>query len=142
MAQVSFDYRYHVPGDDSSSYPAAELELQGKDAHWRPFVLFVDSGAHLTILTAGDASRLGLQLTKGKLINLYGVSGSVRAYIHQVPMQIAGKRFVVEAAFSVSDDTPRLLGRSDVFRNFVVTFWESHRKSIFTEEPAQEVKLV
>jgi hypothetical protein len=56
-------------------------------------------------------------------------------------MRIAEKQIVAEVAFSVSDDTPRLLGRSKVFRNFIVTFWESHRKTIFTEEPADEIKL-
>ena len=141
VPQTSFDYRYHVPGDDTSSYPAAEVQLQGKDGQWRPFILFVDSGAHLTILTTGDALRLGLKLSEGQLINLYGVSGSVRAYVHRIPMRIADKQFIAEAAFSVSDDTPRLLGRSKVFNHFVVTFWESHRKTLFTSEPTREVRL-
>src|SRR5258708_22198723 len=142
MPQIAFNYQYDVPGDDTSLYPAAEIKMKGIDGHWRPFILFVDSGAHLTILSASDASRLGLAISEGKAINLYGISGSTRAYIHPVPMQIADRQFTAEVAFSVSDDTPRLLGRSDVFHNFVVTFWESHRKTIFTDEPARDIRLI
>jgi len=141
MPQVSFDYRFHIPGDDDSIYPAAEVEFLGDDGHWRPFILFVDSGAHLTILTASDALRLGLDIKLGRSINLYGVSGSVKAYIHHVPIRIADKQFTAEVAFSISDDTPRLLGRADVFKNFIVTFRETRRKTIFTEEPARSIKL-
>jgi hypothetical protein len=141
MASIAFDYRYHVPHDETSAFPAAEVKLQGADEHWRSFILFVDSGAHLTILSASDADRLGVELTKGKLINLYGISGKVRAYIHRVPLQIGETALHADVAFCTSDDAPMLLVRADIFSRFIVTFRESHRKTIFTEESAASVSL-
>lgn len=141
VAQTVFDYKWHSPWDDTSFYPAADVLIQGNDNHWRPFILYVDSGAHLTILSASDAIRLKLKLTDGKPINLYGVSGSTKAYVHLVPMKIASRQLKVDIAFSISDDTPRLLGRSDIFPHFAVTFRESKRRTIFTEEPTKRIEL-
>jgi hypothetical protein len=141
MPQLVFDWRHHYPGDESSAYPAAEVELKGKDGHWRPFILFVDSGAHLTILSASDADRLGIDLNEGKSITLYGVSGSTKAFVHRLPMKLGARQLTVEVAFSISDDTPRLLGRAGIFDAFLVTFRQSRKKTIFTEEPATSITL-
>ena len=141
MNQTVFEYRHHVPGNDSSSYPAADVLIRGADGHWRPFILYIDSGAHLTILSASDALHLKIKLTDGKPLNLYGVSGSTKAYIHMMPIKIAKRELKAEVAFSISDDTPRLLGRSDIFRFYVVSFRESRRQTIFTEEPTNLINL-
>jgi hypothetical protein len=141
MEQIIFDYKQQVPFDNKIFYPAADISILGRDGRWRPFTLYVDSGAALTILTVSDAIRLGVELIRGKSVNLYGVSGSVKAYIHQLPVKIGRVRLTIDKAFSVSDETPRLLGREIIFQKFIVSFRESHHKTYFTEEPTKIILL-
>lgn len=141
MAQIVFDYRQINPKRPETAYPAADLWVQGKDGHYRLFKLHADSGASISVLTASDALRLGLELTMGEPTALYGVSGTLKAYVHQVKAKIGEKEFGTSVAFSVSDETPRLLGRKDLFKYFVVSFRESKKKTYFTEEPIKTISL-
>lgn len=141
MAQIVFDYRQISSRRPEIAYPAADLWLQGKDGRYRLFKLHADSGAAVSVLTASDAHRLGLELRTGEPADLYGVSGTLKAYVHKVKAKMGEKEFKTSVAFSVSDETPRLLGRKDLFKYFVVSFRESKKKTYFTEEPAKEVSL-
>ena len=141
MAQIIFDYRQINPRRPETAYPAADLWVRGKDRRYRLFKLHADSGAAVSVLTASDALRLGLELREGEPADLYGVSGTLKAYVHWVSAKIGKKEFKTSVAFSVSDETPRLLGRKDLFKYFVVSFRESKKKTYFTEEPTKEISL-
>lgn len=141
MSQIVFDYRQINPKRPETAYPAADVWLQGKDGRYRLFKLHADSGAAVSVLTASDALRLGLELREGEPADLYGVSGTLKAYVHYVDAKIGEKQFKTAVAFSVSDETPRLLGRKDLFKYFVVSFRESKQKTYFTEEPADGVSF-
>ena len=141
VAQIVFDYRQINSKRPETAYPAADLWIRGKDGRYRLFKPHADSGAAISVLTASDAIRLGLELRAGEPSDLYGVSGTLKAYVHRVRAKIGGKEFKTSIAFSVSDETPRLLGRKDIFKYFVVSFRESKKKTYFTEEPTEEVSL-
>jgi len=141
VAQIVFDYRQINPRRPETAYPAADLWILGKDGRHRLFKLHADSGAAVSVLTASDAIRLGLELREGDPVDLYGVSGTLKAYVHKVRAKISKREFKTSVAFSVSDETPRLLGRKDLFKCFIVSFRESKKKTYFTEEPTEEVFL-
>lgn len=94
--------------------------------------MYVDSGAFTSVLTRADAVDLGLNLEKGKHIDLQGVGGSVSAYLHPVEIKIANKVLKIEVAFSVSYETPRLLGRKGIFDKFEICFNDTHKQLTFT----------
>lgn len=141
MSTIVFDYQSIGDGDHQFSYPAAEIFVLGKDNHYHSFTMYIDSGAALTVLTASDAKRLSVDLANGQPMNLYGVSGSVKAYIHTLSIKIGNHNFKVKIAFSVSDETPRLLGREVIFSNFVISFRERKQKTYFSSEPVNSIKL-
>jgi hypothetical protein len=46
-------------------------------------------------------------------------------------MRIGDTELEVKAAFADSDETPRLLGRTDIFKHFKITFVEQDLEIIF-----------
>lgn len=150
MSQVIFDYRQINPKKPELAYPAADIWFLGKDGHFRLFTLYVDSGAAISVLTASDAMRLGINLAEGEPTDLFGISGSIKAYIHPLEAKIGEInkfvsneiKFPARVAFSVSDQTPRLLGRADIFFKFLISFRELTQKTYFTEEPVKFIRLI
>ena len=53
------------------------------------------------------------------------------AYVHDVEMRIGEAVSDGSVAFAGSDEVPRLLGRTDVFKRFTVTFDEANLQTIF-----------
>ena len=80
----------------------AYVYLQSKDGTWYFFVPYVDSGADTSLFPKGD-----------------------------VKMRIGETLLNVNIAFADSDEVPRLLGRSDVFKRFKITFDEISLQTIF-----------
>ncbi len=115
-----------------NSDPIVEFYIKDKKGNWNRFLAYVDSGASLTVLTRDDANRLGITLEKGKRTDLHGISGAVPAYIHNTSIKIAGKILKVKIAFSISNETPRLLGRDKIFESFTVCFSDRKHKITFT----------
>ncbi len=51
--------------------------------------------------------------------------------MHNVKMKIGDTILNVNVSFAESDEVPRLLGRTDVFKHFKITFNEQNLKTIF-----------
>lgn len=85
----------------------------------------IDSGATISIFRTDVAAYLGIPVEKGKEIFLGGVGGRIKGYIHKLEMRIANKSFLCPIVFSheylVSFN---LLGRSDFFETYIITFAE------------------
>jgi hypothetical protein len=84
------------------------------------------------LFAKGDASLLGLNLYEGEYSPIVGI-GKVMlpAYIHTVRMRIGETVLNVSIAFADSDEVPRLLGRTDIFKRFRITFDEAGLRTIF-----------
>lgn len=60
-----------------------------------------------------------------------GIGGVlIPAYIHWVNLKIEDTVLCVKTAFADSDEVPRLLGRTDVFNHFRITFDERKLETI------------
>lgn len=105
-----------------NSDPIIDFHVKNVKGMWTRFLAYVDSGAALTILTREDAYRLGINLTRGKSIDLHGISGAIPAYTHNCQIKIADRILKVKIAFSTSNETPRLIGREGIFDKFEVCF--------------------
>jgi hypothetical protein len=90
------------------------------------------AGADISFFRISDAELLGLSLTKGEYYPIMGVGKLlVPAYTHVVKMRIGDTELDVKAAFADSDEVPRLLGRTDIFTHFAITFSEKDLEIIF-----------
>lgn len=88
----------------------------------------VDSGASFSVFSAQVADALEIDLRSGERIELHGLGRAV-GYIH--PVRMALGRFCFDARVVFSDELTvslNILGRSDFFQPFLITFDEQARK--------------
>jgi hypothetical protein len=106
--------------------------LQSKASDWYLFKAYVDSGSDISLFTKSDAELLGLSLYKGEYRPIVGIGKLlIPSYLHNVKMKIEETTLNVKAAFADSDEVPRLLGRTDVFKHFKISFDEEKLEIIF-----------
>ena len=122
--------------------PKAKILLQSAESDWYSFGVYVDSGADLSLFTKTDAKLLGLNLYHAEYRPIIGIGKIlIPAYTHKVKMKIEETTLNVNVAFADSDEVPRLLGRTDIFIRFKITFDEQKLQTIFeTDENAAPYK--
>ena len=112
--------------------PTARVYLQSTKREWFAFRVYVDSGADVSLFTKGDSEILGLNLYEGEYRPIIGIGKIlIPAYIHKVKMKIGDTILDVKNSFADSDEVPRLLGRTNIFKHFKITFNESNLETIF-----------
>jgi hypothetical protein len=112
--------------------PTARIFLQSTKNEWYAFRVYIDSGADMSLFTKTDAKLLGLDLYKGEYRPIIGIGKTlIPAYTHKIKMKIEETTLNVNASFADSDEVPRLLGRTDIFKHFKITFNEQNLETIF-----------
>jgi hypothetical protein len=112
--------------------------LKSKTNDWYSFKAYVDSGADMSLFTKTDTELLGLSLYQGEYRPIVGIGKLlIPAYIHNVKMKIEETSLNVKAAFADSDEVPRLLGRTDVFKHFKISFDEQKLEIVFETKDSE-----
>jgi hypothetical protein len=95
--------------------------------------LYVDSGADITLIPLSVGDLIGLRrLKQDKLRRIMGVGkSSIPINVKTISMRIGPMSFRARVAWSQVEEVPLLLGRTDVFRKFSVTFREKEGITIF-----------
>ena len=109
--------------------PVAKVTLEEEFDQW----MYVDSGADITLIPLSVGDLIGFRrLRQDKLQRIMGVDkSSVPIIVKKAAMRIGSLRFKGRVAWSQVEEVPPLLGRTDVFRKFSVTFKEKERITIF-----------
>ena len=132
MKRYIFKYAPEPTKTGIINRPTARVFLQSTKAEWYTFRVYVDSGADLSLFRKSDAKLIGLDLYKGEYRPMMGISKTLLpAYTHKVKIKIEETPLDVLVAFADSDEVPRLLGRTDVFKHFKITFDEEKLEIIF-----------
>src|SRR3989442_8787799 len=101
---------------------------------WKPWFTtnaLLDSGATISLFDGAVARILGISIGKGKRIRPVGIGGAIRAYTHTLTLKIGDEEFEGEVAFSYERGIPiNLLGRTSVFKRFLVTLDERNQRTI------------
>ena len=128
--RVRFPYRKEKSSTFGVMFrPVAKVTLEDEFDQW----LYVDSGADITLIPLSVGDLIGLRrLKQDKLKRIMGVGESfVPIIVKTTSMRIGSMRFQARVAWSQVEEVPPLLGRTDVFRRFSVTFREKERVTIF-----------
>jgi hypothetical protein len=122
---VSVDFDHEFPYRDLKHLfvPAVNVSLIGPTGE-EDLIAIWDTGAHYCLFNGLRAVSIGLDLTSGRPEILGGLAGSLQARIHKVYLEIFGKRFQCEVAFSEHPISRELLGRHTLFNQIRVGFRE------------------
>ena len=120
---MKFNYKKY-PG--STLRPVIPIKLKNKDAEIGYEVL-VDSGADLCIFDAQIGEIIGIDVTKGKPREVFGVGGKASIYyLHKVTIIVGGHPYSIEAGFMpnvAGNVIPYgIVGQKGFFDIFVVKF--------------------
>jgi hypothetical protein len=91
------------------------------------YEVLVDSGADLCIFDAEIGEALGLNVTKGRPREVFGVGGKASVYyLHKVEIEVGGWAYKIEAGF-MPNVAGRIMsygivGQNGFFENFIVKF--------------------
>lgn len=123
-----FPYQKDLRGD---YFPIIEIFVKNKTYSIKLLTL-LDSGATTSVFSSEAAEELDLDIEKGKEIFLHGVGGKIKGYMHNLTLEIAGKKVVAPVVFSEEYLVSfNLLGRSGIFKQFKITFEEKHLRVKF-----------
>lgn len=95
-----------------------------------------DSGAAISLFDVAIANALGIDIEAGERRDLRGVGGRILAYGHDVPVKVMEHPLTLKVFFSFDYRTSvNILGRSDFFRRFRVTFDEAGQRMLLESAP-------
>ncbi len=114
-----------------AAFPIVPVSLKTSTSSWFTTNALLDSGATISLFDGAVARILGISIGKGKRIRPVGIGGAIRAYTHTLTLKIGDAEFEGEVAFSYGRGIPiNLLGRTSVFKRFLVTFDERNQRTI------------
>ena len=135
---ITFKYRAERGEFDEVVYrPVATVEFLSRNGEWIRAHPYIDSGADVTLLPLSLGRLLGLEIKGEELRELRGVSGhGVPVVFYSLCIKIGSFDFEAHVAWALIEEVPPLLGRSDVFDHFDVTFKQRDREIVFEERNA------
>lgn len=117
-------FKYHYNGEGYFPVIPFYVSAGGKQLKLRALI---DSGATISVFKDEVAEQLEIKIESGKEIYLGGVGGRIKGYIHELSLEIAGKKLFCPVVFSreylVSFN---LLGREAFFNQFRIIFEEKN----------------
>ncbi len=128
MAAVEFPYRAEpAPGNQIIYRPVVKVTFHGPKGQTVAQLLYIDSGADHTVLPYRVGKYLGLDQLGGEVHEIHGISGAVGVIYARMELELAGVRFQARIAWAQLEEVPPLLGRTDVFEQFEITFCQARK---------------
>lgn len=111
--------------------PVAEIYLKAVSGKWIKCNPYIDSGADVTLVPLSLGKLLGLEIDKDKIEEIRGIRGSVPVIYTKAILRIGEKEILTQIAWALIEDVPPLLGRTDIFDSFKVTFEQTKGIIVF-----------
>jgi hypothetical protein len=129
---IEFDYRrQQLPSGDLIYRPVAKVYLPRPGNEWIAEYFYVDSGSDYTLVPYRMGRFLGLDTRASDLREMCGIGGRIGVRFTVIPMRIGDYQFDCTIAWAQVETVPLLLGRTDVFDHFDVTFQQRRKKTVF-----------
>lgn len=128
---VEFAYRKEKSGFLGDILrPVAQLEVRAEMSEWFPVIMYIDSGADITLVPRNFGALLGLDLSKN-LGQIRGIGEAiVPLSLQDVTFRLENDEVEVKIAVALINQVPYVLGRYDFFKLFKITFQEYEKKVI------------
>lgn len=112
--------------------PIADIWFK-KGNSWIECHPYIDSGADVTLIPLSLGELLGFKAENEKIEEIGGIKGAVPVIYKNWKIKIADKTLSVLIAWALIEEVPPLLGRTDIFDHFRITFLQKEEKIIFEE---------
>jgi hypothetical protein len=110
--------------------PVAQLEIKSEKAEWFPVIMYIDSGADISLVPRNFGSLLGLDLTQN-LGQIRGIGDAiVPLSLQDVKFRLEKHEVKVKIAVALINEVPYVLGRYDFFKLFKISFQEYDKKVV------------
>ncbi len=128
---VEFAYRKEKSGFLGDILrPIAQLEVRAEMSEWFSVIMYIDSGADITLVPRNFGALLGLDLSKN-LGQIRGIGDAiVPLSLQDVTFRLETDEVEVKIAVALINQVPYVLGRYDFFKLFKITFQEYEKKVI------------
>lgn len=109
--------------------PVADVFFQDLRKNWIELHPYIDSGADVTMIPLSFGKLLGLSFdnNKSEINQIGGIRGSVPVIYRKLPMKIGDYQMDIGVAWALIEEVPPLLGRTDIFDSYEITFKQSKR---------------
>lgn len=115
-------FKYYSNGE--GYFPIIPLYITTQSQQLKLHAL-IDSGATISVFKDEVAEQLGIKIERGKEVYLGGVGGRIKGYIHELRLEIAGRKLLCPVVFSHEYFVSfNLLGREVFFKSFRIIFEE------------------
>lgn len=129
---IIFRYKEESLGDRGKmKRPVADVSVKTRMGAWIEFHPYIDSGADVTMIPLSLGKLLGFEIDEGKIQQIGGIRGSVPVIYTKIALRIGEEEISVQVAWALIEDVPPLLGRTDIFDVFRVTFEQNKGIIIF-----------
>lgn len=124
---IIFHYKEESLGNRGTiKRPVADVRLKTKTGFWIEFHPYIDSGADVTMIPLSLGKLLGFEVNdESKIEQIGGIRGGVPVIYTRVSLKIGDEEILSQIAWALIEDVPPLLGRTDIFDTFKVTFDQS-----------------
>ena len=122
---ITFRYRKEPSGGKVIYRPVADVKLLSVSGMWIDFHPYIDSGADVTLVPLTLGKLLGFQVSDQQVSQIGGIRGSIPVIYERKRMKVGECEFEVLLGWALVEDVPPLLGRTDVFEKFEITFKQS-----------------
>ena len=110
--------------------PVAQLEIKFQKSDWFPVIMYVDSGADISLVPRNFGLLLGIDLTKN-LGHIRGIGDAiVPLSLQDVEFKVEEHKIKVKIAVALINEVPYVLGRFDFFKLFKISFQEYESKIV------------
>jgi hypothetical protein len=110
--------------------PVAQLEIKSEKTDWFSVIMYIDSGADISLVPRNFGSLLGLDLTQN-LGQIRGIGDAiVPLSLQDVKFRIEKHEVKVKIAVALINGVPYVLGRYDFFKLFKISFQEYDNKVV------------
>lgn len=130
---IVFKYRKEGAGIAKRTVkrPVATVYLKSTSGEWIRFNPYIDSGADITLIPLSLGKLLGFKRRQKDIVKISGVSGSISVIFKKVKAKIGEKEFDMKLTWAMTEKAPPILGRKDVFDNFIISFKQKAEEIIF-----------
>ncbi len=114
--------------------PVASVQFIDQNNQKLIAYMYIDSGADITLIPRQLGETLGFEIAGDEIIEIGGLGDAkVPVIVKSVTMLLGEKEIGCRVAWALVEEVPPLLGRTDLFDLFTITFDQKNKNIRFVE---------